>query len=155
PESLRRLPCRRRRSARRRAPQRHCVRVVPRSAGEARRGSWRDDAETPRGASALCALPRGQHGQVETVSRRRCEASRGRRELHHVPQAAQSQALVRPSMDTSRRDFLILGSKMFVMTSVAAAAFEHVLAGAPEAASTYNTADHWWAMVIDIEKCIG
>ena len=53
-------------------------------------------------------------------------------------------------MDTSRRDFLILGSKMFVMTSVAASAFEHVLAGTPEAAATYNTADHWWAMVIDI-----
>ena len=32
---------------------------------------------------------------------------------------------------TSRRDFLILGSKMFVMTSAAAAAFEHVFAGAP------------------------
>ena len=58
-------------------------------------------------------------------------------------------------MDTSRRDFLILGSKMFVMTSVAAAAFEHVLAGAPEAAASYSTADHWWAMVIDIEKCVG
>ena len=33
--------------------------------------------------------------------------------------------------------------------------FEHVLAGTPEAAATYNTADHWWAMLIDIEKCIG
>ena len=58
-------------------------------------------------------------------------------------------------MDTSRRDFLMLGTKMFVMTSVAAAAFEHVLAGTPEKADSYNTADHWWAMVIDIEKCIG
>jgi Fe-S-cluster-containing dehydrogenase component len=58
-------------------------------------------------------------------------------------------------MDQSRRNFLILGGKMFVMTSVAAAAFEHVLEGTPEKADSYNTADHWWAMVIDIEKCIG
>ena len=35
-------------------------------------------------------------------------------------------------MDSTRRDFLVLGGKMFVMTSVAAAAFEHVLAGSPE-----------------------
>ena len=35
-------------------------------------------------------------------------------------------------MESTRRDFLILGGKMFVMTSVAASAFEHVLAGAPE-----------------------
>ena len=38
------------------------------------------------------------------------------------------------------------------MTSVAAAAFEHVLAGSPEKADSYTTADHWWAMLIDIEQ---
>ena len=54
-------------------------------------------------------------------------------------------------MDSTRRDFLILGGKMFVMTSVAAAALEHVIAGSPEKAASYNTADHWWAMLIDIE----
>ena len=58
-------------------------------------------------------------------------------------------------MDTTRRGFLILGGKMFVMTSVTAAALEHVLAGAPEAADSYQTAEHWWAMVVDIETCIG
>jgi len=56
---------------------------------------------------------------------------------------------------TSRRDFLILGGKMFVMTSVAAAALEHVIAGTPEKADSYNTADHWWAMLIDVSKCVG
>src|SRR5450759_1731488 len=58
-------------------------------------------------------------------------------------------------MDSTRRDFLILGGKMFVMTGVAAAAFEHVLAGSPEKAESYHIADHWWAMLIDIDKCIG
>jgi Fe-S-cluster-containing dehydrogenase component len=59
------------------------------------------------------------------------------------------------SMNSTRRDFLVLGGKMFVMTSVAVAAFEHVLAGSPETADTYATADHWWAMLIDIDKCVG
>ena len=58
-------------------------------------------------------------------------------------------------MEKTRRDFLIIGGKMLVMTGAAAAAFEHVLAGAPEKADTYRIVDHWWAMVIDIEKCIG
>jgi tetrathionate reductase subunit B len=58
-------------------------------------------------------------------------------------------------METTRRDFLVLGGKMFVMTGLAAAAFEHVLAGTPEKADSYHTAEHWWAMVIDIETCIG
>jgi hypothetical protein len=58
-------------------------------------------------------------------------------------------------IDSTRREFLILGTKMFVMTSVGVAAFEHVLAGSPEKADSYHTADHWWAMIIDIEKCVG
>src|SRR4051794_10040212 len=58
-------------------------------------------------------------------------------------------------MDPTRRNFLIVGGKMLFMTGIAASALEHVLAGTPEAAASYRTADHWWAMVIDIEKCIG
>jgi tetrathionate reductase subunit B len=58
-------------------------------------------------------------------------------------------------MDTSRRGFLMLGGKILVMTAATSAALEHVLAGTPEKAETYATADHWWAMAIDIEKCIG
>ena len=58
-------------------------------------------------------------------------------------------------MDSTRREFITVGSRMFVMTAVGLAAFNDVLAGTPEKAPSYNTADHWWAMVIDIEKCIG
>jgi Fe-S-cluster-containing dehydrogenase component len=58
-------------------------------------------------------------------------------------------------MDTSRRDFLIVGGRLLVMTAAAAGALEHVLAGTPQAAETWNTTDHWWAMTIEIEKCIG
>jgi len=59
-------------------------------------------------------------------------------------------------MDTTRRDFLMIGSKLLIMTAATAGALEHVLAGTPEAApEAYKAADHWWAMVIDIEKCIG
>ena len=58
-------------------------------------------------------------------------------------------------METTRRDFLIIGSRVLVMTAATAGALEHVLAGTPEAAPTWNTAEHWWAMAIDIDKCIG
>ena len=58
-------------------------------------------------------------------------------------------------METTRRDFLMVGTKLLVMTAATAAAFEHVVAGTPEAVTTYSTAEHWWAMLIDIEKCIG
>ena len=58
-------------------------------------------------------------------------------------------------MDTTRRDFLVAGGRLLVLTSAAAAALDHVLQGAPEQAPTWNTAAHWWAMAIDIERCIG
>lgn len=51
-------------------------------------------------------------------------------------------------MDSSRRYFLF-------MTGAAAAAYEHVVAGEPEKAANYKMTEHWWAMIIDIEKCIG
>ncbi|MFA6112005.1 MAG: 4Fe-4S dicluster domain-containing protein [Candidatus Latescibacterota bacterium] len=59
-------------------------------------------------------------------------------------------------MKMDRREFLVTGSGWaLILTSAAAGALEHVLAGTPEAAPTYDTARHWWAMAIDIEKCIG
>jgi Fe-S-cluster-containing dehydrogenase component len=58
-------------------------------------------------------------------------------------------------METTRRDFLVVGGKLLVMTAAAAGALEHVLAGTPQSADTYDTAAHWWAMTIDIDKCIG
>lgn len=58
-------------------------------------------------------------------------------------------------MEGTRRDFLIVGGRMLVMTAASAAALEHVVAGTPELADTYKTVDHWWAMAIDVRKCIG
>jgi len=59
-------------------------------------------------------------------------------------------------MDEGRRDFLLKTGKFLVLSATAAGAWEAVLAGQPDRASeTYRMADHWWAMVIDIEKCIG
>jgi len=51
-------------------------------------------------------------------------------------------------MNLSRRKFLIL-------LPAAALAWESIKAGTPEAAPNYNVSQHWWAMLVDIEKCIG
>ncbi|MDR3747159.1 MAG: 4Fe-4S dicluster domain-containing protein [Acidobacteriota bacterium] len=51
-------------------------------------------------------------------------------------------------MSMTRRHFLLL-------TAVAAAAWDSIIAGTPEAASTYNMTDHWYGMLMNIEKCIG
>jgi len=51
-------------------------------------------------------------------------------------------------MTLSRRQLLVL-------LPAAAAAWDFVLAGNPEAAPTYNSAEHWWGMLLDITKCIG
>ena len=49
-------------------------------------------------------------------------------------------------MDTTRREFIVIGGKMLFMTAATAAALEHVMAGTPEQADTYTTTDHWWAL---------
>jgi len=58
-------------------------------------------------------------------------------------------------MQQERRQFLTIAGRLFVLTGAASLAWEHVLAGTPEAAPTYAAAGHWWAMIVDIEKCIG
>jgi tetrathionate reductase subunit B len=58
-------------------------------------------------------------------------------------------------MDRSRRSFIFVGSKLLLMTAATSAALEHVLAGTPDRVDTYRDADHWWALLIDVEKCIG
>ncbi len=58
-------------------------------------------------------------------------------------------------MTTDRRDFLKSAGAFIVLTGAASLAWEKVLAGEPEKAPNYKMSDHWWAMTIDIEKCIG
>ncbi|MCC6128733.1 MAG: 4Fe-4S dicluster domain-containing protein [Acidobacteria bacterium] len=56
---------------------------------------------------------------------------------------------------TTRREFVGKSSTFLVLSAAAAAALDNVLEGTPEKAPGYKKADHWWAMIIDIEKCIG
>jgi tetrathionate reductase subunit B len=58
-------------------------------------------------------------------------------------------------MTTDRRDFLKSAGAFIVLTGAASLAWEKILAGEPEKAPNYEMSDHWWAMLIDIEKCIG
>jgi len=51
-------------------------------------------------------------------------------------------------VNLSRRQVLIL-------LPAAAAAWESILAGTPEAAPNYTMTEHWWGMLVDISKCIG
>jgi tetrathionate reductase subunit B len=58
-------------------------------------------------------------------------------------------------MNEDRRSFLAQAGKLLVLTGAASIAWDYVAAGEPEAAPNYRLTDHWWAMAIDIEKCIG
>ncbi len=58
-------------------------------------------------------------------------------------------------MEQDRRAFLERAGKFIVLTGAASVAWDYVLAGAPEQAPGYVTTEHWWGMVIDIDKCIG
>ena len=58
-------------------------------------------------------------------------------------------------MDLDRRSFLAEAGKYILLTGAATLAWEHVVAGTPETAPNYAATDHWWGMIIDIDKCIG
>jgi Fe-S-cluster-containing dehydrogenase component len=58
-------------------------------------------------------------------------------------------------MTLDRRQFLVGSGKYLLLTGAAAQALEFVLAGEPEKAPGYEAARHWWAMLIDVDKCIG
>ena len=58
-------------------------------------------------------------------------------------------------MNTTRREFLTKAAEYLLLTGAAATAWEYVVAGKAEASPNYKTTEHWWAMIIDIEKCIG
>ena len=48
---------------------------------------------------------------------------------------------------------LSAGGKLLMIASVGAS-FEQIT-GAEPPPETYRMADHWWGMIIDIDKCIG
>ena len=58
-------------------------------------------------------------------------------------------------MDDSRRRFLLGTGRLLVLTGAASLAWDAIVEGQPEKAPNYEQTKHWWAMVIDIEKCIG
>ncbi|MEI8083996.1 MAG: 4Fe-4S dicluster domain-containing protein [Actinomycetes bacterium] len=58
-------------------------------------------------------------------------------------------------MDTNRRAFLLGTGKLIVLSASASVAWEAIVCGQPEAAPNYTMTDHWWGMVIDIDRCIG
>lgn len=58
-------------------------------------------------------------------------------------------------MEQDRREFLANTGRWLLLTGAAALAWDSVVAGEPEKAPNYRLTDHWWGMVIDIEKCIG
>jgi Fe-S-cluster-containing dehydrogenase component len=58
-------------------------------------------------------------------------------------------------MDQTRRQFLLGTGRLLVLTGAASVAWDAIVEGQPETAPNYTMTDHWWGMVIDIEKCIG
>ncbi len=58
-------------------------------------------------------------------------------------------------MDQDRRAFLEQAGTYILLTGAATIAWDFVVAGAPQESPNYNATDHWWGMVIDIDKCIG
>jgi tetrathionate reductase subunit B len=58
-------------------------------------------------------------------------------------------------MTQDRRAFLRGTGRFIFLTGAATIAWDFVVAGAPEQAPNYVATDHWWGMIIDIDKCIG
>ena len=59
-------------------------------------------------------------------------------------------------MSMNRRELLAQAGKFLVLTGTAAAALDALMgADPPPANDSYKMADHWWGMLIDVDKCIG
>jgi Fe-S-cluster-containing dehydrogenase component len=58
-------------------------------------------------------------------------------------------------MEVSRREFLNGIKKLLIVSPAAAVFIDHLSGNAPSPEAKYNAAEHYWAMSIDIEKCIG
>ena len=56
-------------------------------------------------------------------------------------------------MELSRRDLFKIGGKILVLASTGVT-LEQIMGAAPQP-EAYRRADHWWGMIIDIDKCIG
>jgi len=50
---------------------------------------------------------------------------------------------------------MITRRRLIYLLPAATMAWDFVLAGTPEASPNYAVTDHWWAMLLDITKCIG
>ncbi len=50
---------------------------------------------------------------------------------------------------------MITRRKMLVLLPAAAVAWKFVLSGTPAEAPGYDRSQHWWGMLLDIDKCIG
>jgi Fe-S-cluster-containing dehydrogenase component len=55
-------------------------------------------------------------------------------------------------MDITRRDIFQMGGKLLIL-AIAGATLEQIT-GAEEPPEAYRMADHWWGMIIDIDRCI-
>ena len=58
-------------------------------------------------------------------------------------------------MQQDRRAFLESTGRWLMLTGAATAAWPFVVSGQPERAPNYRLTDHWWGMIIDVDKCIG
>ena len=58
-------------------------------------------------------------------------------------------------MSYDRRQFLADTGKFLLLTGAAGEAWAFIEAGRPQDAPGYDVTRHWWAMFIDVEKCIG
>ncbi len=50
---------------------------------------------------------------------------------------------------------MITRRKLLMLLPAAAVAWEYVMAGASESAPAYDREQHWWGMLLNIDKCIG
>ena len=58
-------------------------------------------------------------------------------------------------MQQDRRTFLADTGRWLMLTGAATVAWDFVVAGQPQLSPNYQVTDHWWGMIIDIDKCIG
>jgi len=56
-------------------------------------------------------------------------------------------------MDMNRRDLITIGGKLLMLASTGATLAQ--ITGVEPAPDAYKMAEHWWGMIIDIDKCIG